>query len=119
VNVASSKLVVAVGLEQLELLRRDLDRAGERGKVEALAPRAACLQQGAGTRRTGAAGDGLIIEGPAKIRTTLRAIPGKRLRSWVPKSCTPLRLPRRFSMRAASHSVCAFDTSWTLLTRRT
>ena len=44
---------------------------------------------------------------------------GKRLRSWLPNSAAPWRLPSLFSIRAASHSVCALATSGCALTRRT
>ena len=112
--------VEAVGLEHLELLRRHLDRRRERGDVQALLLARLAQQSarpvGAPAARRRLAGS--LIEVPAGEGAASRES-GKRLRSWVPKSFAPWRLPSLFSIRAASQSVCALATSGRALTRRT
>ena len=94
--------------------RRHLDRRGQRGDVQALrsrAPRAAAAPAvGAppARRRVGA-----VTHRSARARRPRASRDcGKRLRSWRPKLARrPARLPSLFSMRAASHSVCALRRS--------
>ena len=107
------QLVEAVGLEQLELARRDLDRRGQRGDVQAL--RLARLAQQRARRSSalaGAAAPALSLIERALARTPRpRATRGKRLRSCAPKSCAPVpvaelvldarRQPQRLRVRRA------------------
>ena len=121
-NVGVGQRVEAVGLEQLELLRRHLDRRRRARRCAgpgARAPRAAVAPAlgAAPGRRCRRRGSSLIER--ARVRTPPpRATRGKRLRSCAPNSAAPCRLPSLCSIRAASHSVCALATSGCALTRR-